>query len=303
MPWFLIALLNPILHAGVNHLDKYLISKYFRNIQVGSFVIFSGLFSVILLPIVIFLSHAPFSITISNGLILAVNGTLVVIGVMSYLYALNEDETSFVVPLFQITPIFGLILSFLFLGEVVQFSNIMGAIVVLFGSAVLSLDIKGEKFKFKKKVVFFMLIACLCYAINIVIFKSIALDNGFWESLIWDLVGKIIFAIFLFTFINSFRSAFLTVLQTYKLKFVLLTGLDEMLTIFGDWALVFSALMAPVFFVQLVSATQPIFVFIFGVILTFLYPQIGREILERKLLFQKLFGITMVIIGAIILSF
>jgi drug/metabolite transporter (DMT)-like permease len=300
MNWFFIALLNPVLHATVNHLDKYLISKYFKNIQVGSFVIFSGLFSIILIPIVILFAHGSLATSFSNGVILALNGTLIMIAVIFYLYALNEDEASFLVPLFQIIPIFGLIISFFFLGEVIHLQKIMGALVILFGSAILSLNITSDKVIFKKRVLFFMLISCLCYAVNIVVFKSIALDNGFWPSLFWDLIGKIIFAIFLFSFFGSFRRAFISVLRTYKLKFVLLTGLDDTLTICGDWALAFSALLAPVFFVQMVSAFQPIFVFIFGLLITIFLPKIGREALEHKLFIQKLVGIFIIIFGALL---
>ena len=300
MTWLLFALLNPILHAGTNHFDKHLISKYFKDLKVGALVIFSGLISVIMLPIVLFFAHGTFNISFGNGIILALNGTLIILAVMFYLSALNLDEASFVVPFFQFIPVLGLILSFIFLGETIQFQKIIGAFIILAGGAILSLDLTNRKIKFKKKVVFFMLLSSLCYAVNIIIFKSIAIGNGFWQSLFWDLIGKIIFSVCLFTFIAAYRKSFLSVLQTYKIKFVLLAGLNEIMMLVGDWSLSFASLLAPVFLVQTVSATQPIFVFIFGIALTKFFPKLGTEILDKKLLAQKLTGIIVVIAGALL---
>ncbi len=302
MPWFFIALLNPILHAGVNHFDKYLISKYFKNIQVGSLVIFSALFAIILLPIVAFLAPDFMHVSFVHGLILTVNGMLIVVAVICYLYALDEDEATFVVPLFQMIPIFGLILGFVFLGEVITVSKILAGLIIIAGAATLSVDLQGSKIRLKKKVVILILLSSLCYAINIIIFKSIAVENGFGKSLFWDLTGKTIFGLLLLLFVGSYRKSFFTVLKTYGASFVILNGFNELLSIAGDWALAFSALLAPVFFVQTVSTIQPIFVFIFGYLITVFFPRIGKETLKRKILYQKLIGICVVIVGGLLLA-
>src|ERR1035437_9572169 len=98
MSWFFIALIGPILYAIANHTDKYLISKYLKGGQVGSLVIFSAIFSVIALPIIIFIHPVVFGVSLVQGLVLAVNGMLVVVAVLLYFYALHKDEASYVVP-------------------------------------------------------------------------------------------------------------------------------------------------------------------------------------------------------------
>jgi len=42
MSWFLFALIGPALWALVNHIDKYIISKYFTGRGVGSLVLFTS---------------------------------------------------------------------------------------------------------------------------------------------------------------------------------------------------------------------------------------------------------------------
>ena len=51
MTWFLIALIGPILWAGVNHVDKYLLSDKFKGSNVGALMLFSTLTCFIVLPI------------------------------------------------------------------------------------------------------------------------------------------------------------------------------------------------------------------------------------------------------------
>jgi len=238
-----------------------------------------------------------------HGLILTINGMLIVVAIICYLYALDQDEASFVVPLFQMIPIFGLILGFVFLGEVIALRTIFGGLVVILGSTILSLNIENKKIKLKKKVLLLMLTSSFLYAINIIIFKSIAIDNGFWKSLFWDLSGKVLLGILLFLCVAPYRRSFVTVLKTYKLKFVLLNGCNDLISICGDWALAFASLSAPIFLVQTVSTIQPIFVFLFGCILTVFLPKIGKEALDRKTLTQKLIGIGIVIVGGLLLVF
>lgn len=302
MAWIFIALLNPLFHAVTNHFDKYLLSKYFKEVQAGSLVIFSALFSLILLPLVIYLAPDFLNVSLGHALLLTVNGMLIVTAIICYLYALDQDEASFVVPLFQMIPILGLILSFLFLGEVIAFEKIIAGFIIILGSAILSVNIQNKRLHLKKNVVLLMLAASLCYAINIIIFKSIAVDNGFWKSLFWDLSGKVLLGCILLAFVGSYRRSFVSVLSTYRMKFFLLNGINEFLSISGDWCLAFAALSAPIFFVQTISTIQPIFVLIFGFILTTFFPHIGKETLERKVLLQKLAGILIVIAGGILLS-
>jgi len=54
MNWFLIALIAPIVWSIVNHIDKYMLSKYLKERGLGALLIFSALSSVIILPFVLY---------------------------------------------------------------------------------------------------------------------------------------------------------------------------------------------------------------------------------------------------------
>ena len=55
MSWFFIALWTPFLLACANHNDKFLLSRYTQEKNIGSIVIFSSLFSGVAIPIVLFI--------------------------------------------------------------------------------------------------------------------------------------------------------------------------------------------------------------------------------------------------------
>ncbi|TSC64542.1 MAG: hypothetical protein G01um101491_256, partial [Parcubacteria group bacterium Gr01-1014_91] len=138
MNWFLIALIAPILYSLANHTDKYLISRYVSGGSVGSLIIFSSLFSVVALPVILFIHPSVFAISLIEGMVLAVNGMFLVTSILCYFYALHKDEASHVVPLYQTVPIFGFILGFFILGETVSAGQGVASIAIIVGSLVLS---------------------------------------------------------------------------------------------------------------------------------------------------------------------
>src|SRR3989344_377338 len=189
MTWFWIALIGPALYAFANHTDKYLISRYFKGGEVGALIIFSGIFSVVALPVIYWLAPTTLAVTPVRALILAVNGSLTVIGVL------------------------------------------------------------------------------------------------------------------LFLLIASYRRQFLAVLKLNR-GFVLgLNSGNEVATIIADGVTYYASLLAPVALVLTVNGFQPVFVFIYGVLLTLFLPRIAQERLVGPLLAQKILAIALVFAGSVMIGF
>lgn len=301
MNWFFIALLGPILYATSNHIDKYLVSKYLPNKEVGSLIIFSSIFSIIALPIIIIIQPDVLSISLLNILSLIISGSIVIISILCYLYALQKDEATLVVPWYQTIPIFAFILGYFILGEKLLENQIYASIIIIVGAIILSFDITETKLRFKKRLVILMLSASFFYALSDVVFKLIALDNGFWISLFWSLVGKVIIGIIFFVFIKSYRIQFIEVVRLSGKKIMGVNSINEVLTIFADSVVQYAILLAPITLVLLVNGFQPFFVFIIGLGLTIFAPQISKENVTKKILLQKFIGIVIIITGSIFL--
>ena len=303
MNWFLIALINPVAHAFINHFDKYLISKFIKGGAVGALILFSSLFAVVLLPILlIYDSSILRSITIGNAAILMVNGTFLTLAILLYLYALEDEEASIVAPLFQLIPVFGFIAGYFILGEIITGSEIWAAGLIIAGGTVLSMEFAGRRSKLKWRLILLMLGASMFYAVNAVIFKYIAVDQGFASSLFWDMLGKVLLGVGLFFGVRSYREQFLNLLRSNRYTIIGLNVINEIIGLIGEVAIIFAVLFAPVVLVQSVGGLQPMFVFLFAILFTFLFPKFASESFAKRDLIQKVIGIVIITVGVYLLD-
>ncbi|MEI6659939.1 MAG: EamA family transporter [bacterium] len=299
--WFFIALIPAILWSIVNHIDKYILSKHFKGNGIGGIFLFSSLFSVIVLPCIVFLIPVYFlNISLLKGSILLFVGIINAIAFYLYLKALNEEETSIVIPLLQMIPVFAYLLGYPILGEILSTQQLMSAAVVMLGVTVLSLDfdIDNHKILVRKKIL--MLIACssLLFALHDVLFKKFTTESSFLVSAFWQHAGLTVTGIFVFIFSKRYRDQFKTIFKQNTVKILSLNIISEFLYILGNLANSFATLLAPVALVLVVSSYQPLFVFIIGTALTIFLPNISSEKLSLKHLIQKLLSIIIILIGS-----
>src|SRR3989344_1253284 len=301
MNWFFIALIAPFLYAITNHIDKYLISKYIKEGKVGALIMFSALFGIFALPIILVINPMVLNISLWQIIILVVIGILVVFSILCYLYALELDEATFVVPFYQTIPIFGFILAYFILGEILTKIQILASLFILFGALILSFDIQNQKIRFKKKVVLLMIMASFFYAISDGLFKFIAIERGFWISTFWTLIGKIFIGIIFLIFVSSYRHQFIILFKKVKSKILTLNSINETATIIADSSLQYATLLAPVALVLMINSFQPLFVFVIGIGLTLFFPHINKENTSKNILIQKFLGISIIILGSLFL--
>jgi drug/metabolite transporter (DMT)-like permease len=298
MNWFLIALINPVAHAFANHLDKYILSRYMKGGSVGALILFTTLLAIIILPVIVIVHPQVFdTISVFRAVILMLNGCLLSLAIIFYLYALHTDEASFVAPFFQLVPIFGIGLGYLILNEVLRQQELIGVILIVFGGILLSLELANGPLRFKKKLLLLMVGSSFFYAVNGVVFKSIAVHQGFLDSLFWDMTGKVLLGLALFALVKPYRHQFINLIKVNRFSIIGFSILTEIIGIIGEIALVLAVLFAPVALVQSVGGLQPLFVFLIGVVITLFLPRLGQESLQPKLLLQKIAGIVLMTAG------
>jgi drug/metabolite transporter (DMT)-like permease len=302
MTWFFIALLAPLLLACANHTDKFLLSGYIKGGNVGAIIMVSALFSAAAIPIVMLIQPDVYSVGVAQGAALVATGMLGVVAVLSYLYALDLDEASFVTPLYQTIPIFAFFLGYFILGETVTISQGLGSLVIITGALALSFEFGRRGLRFKRKVVGLMLAASFLNAVNGVVFKFIALDRGFWLSLFWGFVGQVLIGLIFLACVPSYRRDFLRLFKEHKLAAFGLVSLSEVLFTVAEAITLYVTLLAPVALVLLVNSFQPLFVFALGILLTMFLPRLGRESLSRAKILQKGTGIGLMMAGGYLIS-
>src|SRR5918995_3955410 len=87
--WFFIALCTPFLLACANHNDKFLLSRYLKEKNIGSIAIFSSLFSGVAIAIVLFIQPDVYDVSLVQGSALVATGMSSVLASVCYLYALE----------------------------------------------------------------------------------------------------------------------------------------------------------------------------------------------------------------------
>ncbi len=302
MNWFFIALIGPFLYAITNHIDKIVLEKYFKQGGVGTLLLFSSLLSIVALPFIFWADPTVISASAPTILILGIVGILDVLVLVCYFIALNNDEASVVVVFYQLMPVFGYILGYFILGEVLTKIQLIAMALVIFGTAIISFEIdEDNKFKLKKNTILPMLGASLFWATEGVIFKAVALKEDFLRSFFWEHVAITIIGIFIFVFISSYRKHFIQALKNNSKSIMALNIMTEILYMTGNFAFSFAFLLAPVALVLLTQSFQPIFVLIIGIIFTIFFPKIMTEKIRAKHLWPKIIAIFVTGIGTYLL--
>jgi len=303
MNWFLIALIPPAIWSATNHFDKYLISKYFKGGGVGALMMFSSIIGVFILSIIAIVHPEVLSYPLSKGIFIALNGFIYLLATLPYLYALKKDETSIAVPMFQLIPVFTYFLAWLILGETLNGNQLSGGVLIIVGAIIISLELsEAKKIVIKKEVLLLMTISSLFFSLNFLFFKYFAIEATFWVTSFWEYVGFAIFSFFLFVFIKKYRAEFISVIKANKLTVLTLNGINEVLNMIAKLSFNFASLLTPITLTWIVDGFQPLFVFIYGVILTLFFPHISKENISKKHLTHKILAITIMLIGTFLIN-
>jgi uncharacterized membrane protein len=297
MSWFFLTLLASALFGITNHIDKYLISRYFHgNNGPGALIIFSTLVGILVIPFVLVIEQGVFGVSFFQAGVLIAQGIFFIIAVLLYFYALKEDETSVVAPLFLLIPVFAFLIAFAVLGESLATPQLVGGLSIIAGSIVISLSMEKNKVRLKKRVLFLMSVASFLIAVGALLFKMIAVETGFWVATFWSYVGYLVLAGFISLFIRSYREQFMSIIRANRVPIIGLNVLNELISVGASLAVSFALLLAPIALVQAVGGLQPAFVLLYGVVLTLFFPKLGMESLARKDIIQRIIAI--LIMGA-----
>ena len=189
--WYFYALLGPAIWALLNHLDKYLLGRFFNQDAAGPvLVVFTGFAGIVLAIAILLLDPPVFALASWQASFLIAAGALLVASYMPYMIALQRDEASIVASLYRLAPLFVFALSYMILGESLRPRQIVGGLVTIAGSILLIVDLDKGRRKLNLVTFFLMCAACLMSAGSAVLFKFIALKASFWSAAFWHISAQ-----------------------------------------------------------------------------------------------------------------
>lgn len=203
MNWVIIILISAVTLAIGRIFSKKLLLKE----HAQEFLTTNTLLCTLILFIVLF-PNLNFDISWPNYLIIYVKATLVTIGSILLAKSYRHADISEVAPMQNMSPIFLVVLSFFFLGEMLSPLQLGGIALMIIGTYVLEANghMKSvfEPFKmFKKKYIIYIVITMFLYSISAMVDKVMTQKVDPYTYL---------FLAIMFIAINNF------IIQTYKYK-------------------------------------------------------------------------------------
>ena len=301
MFWLIYAFSGPVLWALSIHIDKYLVERYFKHGSVAVLMVFTAIIGALALPFIWLFQRHVVSLDLQSMALIAVSGILYMGAIYFYLQALQAEEASNVAPFFQVAGIFGLILGYLVLGEKLSFLQIIGVLLIIAGSVLLSLRFGQGASRVKTHLVVLMLTCALAIALSSLIFKFFAVRDEFWTTTFWNFGGQALFGVILML-VAANRRQFVEMMRANTSAVLSVNGMNELINLGGNIGMRYALLFAPLGIVQAISSTTLFFVLFFGVILSLFFPSLGREEISFVGLMQKFIAIILVVAGVLLVN-
>jgi uncharacterized membrane protein len=284
--WLLFAFSGPVLWAISTHIDKYLVEKYFRHSSVAVLLVFTSLIGIVMLPFIWWYQPHVLDFSAVSIAVIMASGILSIGSMLFYLQALQTEEASAVAPWFQASPLFGYFLAYLFLGETLSRPQIAGCLIIIAGAVLVSLDPSFRFVKIKTRLILLMLVCTFVLALSSVIFKFFAVQDEFWSTAFWAYAGEAIFGAGLLAIPAYFRQ-FRALLRTNTDAVLGVNASNELINLGGSLGVRYALLLAPLAIVQAIGSTTTLLVFLFGIVLTLLFPAFGREDMSPRIFSKR----------------
>jgi drug/metabolite transporter (DMT)-like permease len=301
MNWLIYAFSGPILWAISTHIDKYLVERYFKHGSVAVLMVFTAIIGALALPPIWLFQPGVVALDPQSMEVIAVSGMLYMGAIYFYLQALQTEEASTIAPFFQAAGIFGLILGYLVLGENISLFQVIGALLIIAGSVILSLRFGRGAGRIKTRLVVLMLACALAIALSSLIFKFFAVRDEFWTTTFWSFAGQALFGVILML-IASNRQQFKRMMRSNTNAMLSANGVNEVINLGGNLGARYALLFAPLGIVQAITSTTSFFVLFFGVILSLFFPKLGREEIGIGSLMQKFIAIAFIVAGVVLIN-
>lgn len=297
MNWIIIAIGAYFLNAVAIAIDKFLLTKKISNPAVYAFFISAlSLVALVLIPF-------GFSWPTTPEIIIAViTGAVFCFALLFMFKAIRLNEASRVTPFMGgLQPIFIFVLAWLFLGETLGTGALIGFIIIILGTIVISIENRSGQ---NKKIGYlFALISTLLFAVSYTLNKYVYLNDGFITGFILTRVGAFLGALVILLKPQNYRDVVheLKNGQTDKSSWFLGGQIAGALSfIIINYVISVSDSVA---LVNALQGTQYIFLIFIMMLLTRFFPGAAKEKFTKKIILQKFSATILIILGLFLIFF
>ncbi|HII30077.1 TPA: DMT family transporter [Candidatus Woesearchaeota archaeon] len=293
MNWIIAAVIGYALFSGTNIIDKLFLSRY--KTTPLAYYVFAVTPSMLFIPAAIILGlKIPWPLLfIIMGL-----GVVFIISILLYLKAMQLDDASNIMAVWQLSPVFVLILSHILLGESLTLWSYIGFFLLLLAGFFLSIEhTQGIRIK---KAALLVLAACSLSAVYAVAVKYISGTLTPVEILVWSRLATFMATTVIFFTMPKIRREVYDIAKRSYYPYVLIMTLF-ILGNAGFFLWTYSVAKGSVSIASVLGATQPVFVFILALLLSRFVQEL-KEDYGRAVLIKKALALLFIIAGLVALN-
>lgn len=302
MGWFLFAFIAATLFSGSVLTDKFLLTRYFKNVSTLTLTAAAALAGTPFLIIFILLfNKIPDLRTFLTGL---TAGWMLMAAYQIYYVALKKADTALISTLFQLILPFNFILGITYFNEQPSLVQIIGLVIVALASFIISLEEKERKWSFRLDVLLMMAAASLLVSLSDAVFKFGAENSSFLSLAISEYSSSLLAGIIIIALSSKVRRELKKLRKNFG-RTTRVLGFNEGLTIGGTLALRYALVIGPIALVQGVLSAQPLITVILVSLLAFFGLRINEpsSIKKRSLkVIMEIGAVILVCVGSAMLS-
>ena len=298
----IITIFASFLGGITNHIDKFMINGVDESGKsVKTMLIFSSLIAgLVFTPVWLIFSKFSVSISIVSLISVFLAAAVYVLAAYFYFKALDNNDASIVVTMFQLIPVFSYIISLIFFKENLTIQQIIGSIIIILSAVIISFDFKEKNNKSKFIALLLMTLSSLFFAIYYILFDVAIRNSPYNSCAFWYQVGLLLMGIILMC-VKNYRNTFIKAIKTNGKTYFTLNMTNEGINLIANLLINFANLTIPIALANVLSGFQGAFVFILGVIGVKVLPKYFKEDLTKNIVLQKVSCIVLSVVGLIVM--
>jgi drug/metabolite transporter (DMT)-like permease len=295
--WVLLTVLSQFFFTVSVFIDKYLVSGRFKDWK--PIPIYTSLVNGVLGTVIWVALGFPIP-PMHDLIIVLLTGALTIIGLATYYAAIFNEQATNIIIFFKMEPLMVLILSTLFLGELLTVQQLIGFVVILISGVAIALEGSLKNFRLSKGFYLIML-TNLFWALPSILFKYASQSTSFWKLANYESWGFFIGGLLLLV-VKSMRDAFLLHVRSVSKSTIGVVATNEVVYLLARLINYYAMTIGIVALVSVLGSTQVIWGLLFGLVLGTLAPAIFKEDISKSGLTKKLVFTSTLIAGVLLVS-
>jgi drug/metabolite transporter (DMT)-like permease len=292
MDWILLAFLAPVFWAAVNVIDKFLMTKKFKNPY--SYQVWLTLIGIAF--VFIFFLLFPISFNYLGILLGIFAGMMSVVSFILYNKAMLLEEASRIIPLCYLSTLFTIPLAYVFLAETLSTSKYLGIFSLVIGAMLISYRRGKKKWILSPAIKLVLMIAFILACMGVIEKYVLGFIDQF-SLLFWMMIGSTVGSLSLLLSKKIKRNFYECTRRIDRITILL--SIINLIFVYSAYILFFTALSEG--FVSLVMgivSVQPFILLFYTTMLTLFFPRIIRERIDKATIILKLIAICLTFFGS-----